>query len=86
MGRSCRRVKFLGGLINEAQVNSMGHPMLTGVLYYALLIYWQSDELSGSGQARDAAVFGLIFPCLRRLLHALFPEEIFLPDSKTLRS
>ena len=35
--------------------------MLTGVLYYALLIYWQSDELSGSGQARDAAVFGLIF-------------------------
>ena len=34
---------------------------LTGVLYYALLIYWQSDELSGSGQARDAAVFGLVF-------------------------
>ena len=33
---------------------------LTGVLYYALLIYWQSDELSGSGQARDAAVFGLV--------------------------
>ena len=36
--------------------------MLTGVLYYALLIYWQSDALSGSGQARDAAVLGLIFP------------------------
>ncbi|MBL6733281.1 MAG: hypothetical protein ISP84_01900, partial [Candidatus Poseidonia sp.] len=34
---------------------------LTGVLYYALLIYWQSDELSGTGAARDAAVFGLIF-------------------------
>ena len=34
---------------------------LTGVLYYALLIYWQSDELSGTGQARDAAVFGLVF-------------------------
>ena len=34
------------------------------MLYYALLIYWQSDELSGTGQAREAAVFGLVFSVL----------------------
>ncbi|MDB3858955.1 hypothetical protein N9289_02960, partial [Candidatus Poseidonia sp.] len=38
---------------------------LTGALYYGLLIYWQSDELSsGSGEAFDAAVFGLGFSVL----------------------
>jgi len=34
---------------------------LTGALYYGLLIYWQSDELAGSGRPYEAAVFGLIF-------------------------
>ena len=33
---------------------------LTGALYYGLLIYWQSDELAGSGRPYEAAVFGLI--------------------------
>lgn len=35
---------------------------LTGALYYALMIYWQSDALSAeSGPAFEAAVVGLIF-------------------------
>ena len=29
--------------------------VLTGVLYFGLLFYWQWDELSGAGAARDAA-------------------------------
>ena len=34
---------------------------LTGVLYFGLLIYWQSDELSSEIDAvRNAAQFGLV--------------------------
>ena len=34
---------------------------LTGVLYFGLLIYWQSDELSSEIAAqRNAAQFGLV--------------------------
>jgi len=35
--------------------------LLTGVLYYGMLVYWQSDELSTTGAAYDAAVYGLLF-------------------------
>ena len=34
--------------------------VLTGVLYFGLLFYWQWDELSGSGAPRDAAIFGIV--------------------------
>ena len=34
--------------------------VLTGVLYFGLLFYWQWDELSGTGAARDAAIFGIV--------------------------
>ena len=34
--------------------------VLTGVLYFGLLFYWQWDELSGAGAARDAAIFGIV--------------------------
>tara|TARA_B100000767_G_scaffold77567_1_gene74240 strand:+ start:10881 stop:12812 length:1932 start_codon:yes stop_codon:yes gene_type:complete len=33
---------------------------LTGALYFGLLIYWQSDELSGTSEQMAAAQFGLI--------------------------
>ena len=48
---------------------------LTGALYYGLLIYWQSDELSsGSGDAFDALVsvswghVGAFMACFSRSL------------------
>ena len=34
--------------------------VLTGIIYFGLLFYWQWDELSGTGAARDAAVFGIV--------------------------
>ena len=34
--------------------------VLTGVIYFGLLFYWQWDELSGEGAARDAAIFGIV--------------------------
>jgi len=34
---------------------------LTGALYFGLLIYWQSDELSGTSEQMAAAQFGLVF-------------------------
>ena len=34
--------------------------VLTGVIYFGLLFYWQWDELSGTGAARDAAIFGIV--------------------------
>ena len=33
---------------------------LTGALYFGLLIYWQSDELSGTSEQMAAAQFGLV--------------------------
>ena len=33
---------------------------LTGALYFGLLIYWQSDELSGTSEQAAAAQFGLV--------------------------
>ena len=33
---------------------------LTGALYFGLLIYWQSDELSGTAEQMAAAQFGLV--------------------------
>ena len=33
---------------------------LTGALYFGLLIYWQSDELSGTSEQVAGAQFGLI--------------------------
>ena len=34
--------------------------VLTGVIYFGLLFYWQWDELQGEGAARDAAIFGIV--------------------------
>ena len=63
--------------------------LLTGVLYYGLLVYWQSDELqmaSGSDQY-NAAVFGLLFSvvylaycmiCFQRDLPSSFKEMPFV--------
>jgi preprotein translocase subunit SecY len=35
--------------------------VLTGVLYWGLLVYWASDDLNSTGAPRDAALFGIIF-------------------------
>ncbi|MDA8638260.1 preprotein translocase subunit SecY [Candidatus Poseidonia alphae] len=63
--------------------------LLTGVLYYGLLVYWQSDELqmaSGS-DPYNAAVFGLLFSvvylaycmlCFQRDLPSSFKEMPFI--------
>ena len=63
--------------------------LLTGVLYYGLLVYWQSDELqmaSGS-DPYNAAVFGLLFSvvylaycmiCFQRDLPSSFKEMPFV--------
>jgi len=52
---------------------------LTGALYYGLLIYWQSDELAGSGRPYEAAVFGLIFSAVY-LAYLLLCFQRDLPD------
>ena len=63
--------------------------LLTGVLYYGLLVYWQSDELqmaSGS-DPYNAAVFGLLFSvvylaycmiCFQRDLPSSFKDMPFV--------
>ena len=54
--------------------------VLTGVLYFGLLFYWQWDELSGTGAARDAAIFGIVLG-VAYVAYVMACFQIDLPES-----
>ena len=59
--------------------------VLTGVIYFGLLFYWQWDELQGEGAARDAAIFGIVLA----VAHVAYVMACFqrdLPASMKVRA
>ena len=63
--------------------------VLTGVIYFGLLFYWQWDELSGEGAARDAAIFGIVLAVahVAYVMAALIrpdPRSLSIPSSPRL--
>ena len=54
--------------------------VLTGVLYFGLLFYWQWDELSGSGAPQEAAIFGIVL-AVAYVAYVMACFQIDLPES-----
>ena len=54
--------------------------VLTGVLYFGLLFYWQWDALSGSGAPQEAAIFGIVL-AVAYVAYVMACFQIDLPES-----
>ena len=54
--------------------------VLTGVLYFGLLFYWQWAALSGSGAPRDAAISGIVL-AVAYVAYVMACFQIDLPES-----